>query len=287
MDDRLPATDVRQTPALIMKTLLRGRLWILATASALCFIVNSVAQPVPIPQAHAHNDYAHKRPLLDALDQGFCSVEADIWLLEGHLLVAHDLSAVKPERTLQAMYLDPLRDRVRRNNGRVHRFGPPCTLLVDVKSAAEPTYVTLRELLQGYKDILTEFTPSMTVTNAITIVLSGNRPVELMAKESRRYAAIDGRLSDLQTNTPPHLIPLVSDNWRLHFTWRGIGSLPESEQKKLRQYVALAHQQGRRIRFWNTPDVPAGWHELHLAGVDLINTDDLAGLKELLLQKVP
>jgi len=35
-------------------------------------------QSVPLIPAHAHNDYLHARPLLDALDHGFCSVEADI-----------------------------------------------------------------------------------------------------------------------------------------------------------------------------------------------------------------
>jgi hypothetical protein len=35
----------------------------------------------------------HTRPLLDALDQGFCSVEADIWLSKEGLLVAHTPSA--------------------------------------------------------------------------------------------------------------------------------------------------------------------------------------------------
>ena len=29
---------------------------------------------------HAHNDYTHHRPLFDALDHGFASVEADIRL---------------------------------------------------------------------------------------------------------------------------------------------------------------------------------------------------------------
>ena len=37
-------------------------------------------QVVPLPNAHAHNDYEHKRPLFDALDHGFCSVEADVFL---------------------------------------------------------------------------------------------------------------------------------------------------------------------------------------------------------------
>ena len=88
--------------------------------------------PKPLPQAHAHNDYEHARPLHDALGHGFCSVEADVWLVNGQLLVAHDLKDARPERTLQALYLDPLRARVARNNGKVFRGGPPCTLLVDV-----------------------------------------------------------------------------------------------------------------------------------------------------------
>src|SRR5262245_58578952 len=41
------------------------------------------APTTPLRQAHAHNDYEHPRPLFDALDQGFCSVEADIYLVDG------------------------------------------------------------------------------------------------------------------------------------------------------------------------------------------------------------
>ena len=37
---------------------------------------------IPRPQAHAHNDYYHTRPLLDALSHGFCSVEADVFLVD-------------------------------------------------------------------------------------------------------------------------------------------------------------------------------------------------------------
>src|SRR6185295_12383494 len=79
------------------------------------------AEPLPLTRAHAHNDYEHTRPLFDALEQGFCSVEADVWLVDGKLLVAHDLKNVKQERTLAALYLDPLRERVRKNGGRVYR----------------------------------------------------------------------------------------------------------------------------------------------------------------------
>ena len=44
----------------------------------------------PLERAHAHNDYEHDRPLLDALDQGFTSVEADVWLVDGQLYLGHD-----------------------------------------------------------------------------------------------------------------------------------------------------------------------------------------------------
>jgi hypothetical protein len=115
------------------------------------------AQPTPLIRAHAHNDYEHARPLLDALDHGFCSVEADIFLIEGRLLVAHDRGDVKPERTLQALYLDPLRECVRQNRGRVYTNGPEFSLLIDIKDKWQETYPVLRKVLEGYADILTRW----------------------------------------------------------------------------------------------------------------------------------
>src|SRR5215475_7710089 len=98
-----------------MKTLLCIQLYL--------WTILAFAQPTPLVRVHAHNDYEHKRPLFDALDHGFCSVEADIYLVDGALLVAHDRDQVKPERTLQALYLDPLRERVKTNGGRVYANG--------------------------------------------------------------------------------------------------------------------------------------------------------------------
>ncbi len=46
-------------------------------------------EPTPLARAHAHNDYRHHRPLLDALAHGFTSVEADVFLVDDQLLVAH------------------------------------------------------------------------------------------------------------------------------------------------------------------------------------------------------
>ncbi len=258
---------------------------------------SSLAAP-PLPRAHAHNDYAHKRPLFDALDNGFCSVEADIYLVDGQLLVAHDRKDLKPERTLQALYLDPLRERVRANGGHVHSglgadkalrrpiaaAAPDVefTLLVDIKTDGPAVYAKLRDVLAGYADMLTRFTPTNTTPGAITVILTGDRPAAIVAAEPQRLCALDGLLPDLEKNTSVHLVPLVSESWRPTFAWFKDGQLAEADRTKLRELVAKAHVQGRRIRFWGAQDKDFVWRELHAAGVDLLNTDDLPGLAGML-----
>lgn len=241
----------------------------------------AAAEPRPLVRAHAHNDYEHPRPLLDALDQGFTSVEADIWLVDGQLRVAHDLKDARADRTLQRLYLDPLQDRSRQNAGRVFRHGPPVTLLVDVKSEATNTYVALRQVLSAYRPILTVFRPGRIETNAVTVIISGNRARGLMESETERLSAYDGRLTDLEAPAAPELIPLISDNWRLHFRWKGTpeaGPLSADERDKLRTIVQRVHRAGARLRFWGMPDSPLVWRTLDEAGVDLINTDQLEAL---------
>jgi glycerophosphoryl diester phosphodiesterase len=240
--------------------------------------------PTPLPRAHAHNDYEHTRPLLDALDHGFCSVEADIFLRDGQLLVAHDARDLRPERTLERLYLQPLAERVKANGGRVYKDGPPFWLLIDQKTAAEPTYKALHEVLARYQDILTSVTGDKLNKRAVTVVISGNRPLDYMKAQPTRYAGVDGRLADLKSDAPAHLMPMISDNWTLHFAWRGEGVIPLGQLERLKSIVEQAHERGRVVRFWATPETPALWRELRSAGVDLINTDKLAELRDFLRQ---
>jgi hypothetical protein len=245
-------------------------------------IASARAEPTPLLAAHAHNDYLHARPLLDALDHGFCSVEADIFLVDGQLLVAHTRSVVKPERTLQALYLDPLRARVRQNGGRVYRGGPECTLLIDLKTDWRTIYPVLRTVLTNYAEMLTTFRNGAVRTNAVRVILSGSRSREMFTGEAIRHAAFDGELKDLDSGTPPSFIPWISSSWGSVFKWRGDGPMPPEELTRLKGIVAKAHQQARRVRFWGAPDKAAFWVTLRDAGVDLINTDDLSGLENFL-----
>lgn len=239
-------------------------------------------QAAPLPRAHAHNDYEHERPLLDALEHGFCSVEADVHLRDGELLIGHDPEDLEPGNTLRKLYLEPLKTRVWENRGRVYPGGPSVILLIDFKTAAEPTYAALKEVLRGYEVMLTRFEPGQIVTNAVTVIISGNRPRERMLSEERRLAGYDGRLADLGKGLPPSFAPLISDNWRAHFQWDGSGPFPPEERRKLEEIVQQTHGEGKLLRFWAVPDAEPAWAVLREAGVDLINTDRLAELAAFL-----
>jgi len=242
----------------------------------------------PLASAHAHNDYEHARPLFDALEHGFTSVEADVWLVDGELLVAHDLEDVKPGVTLERIYLDPLEELVRTQGHSVYpRWDGSLQLLIDIKSDGESTYAAIEQKLGEHRSIMSRYTHGTTKTGAVTAVISGNRPLATMQAQEKRFSFFDGRSGDLASGMPAGLMPLVSDNWTKLFTWQGVGPMPEAERAKLHAYVEEAHGAGYRVRFWATPDQPgpardAMWTELFEAGVDHINTDDLAALDAFL-----
>jgi hypothetical protein len=245
------------------------------------------APVVPLRQAHAHNDYEHPRPLLDALAHGFCSVEADVFLGDGELLVGHERKDLRPGRTLAKLYLEPLRQRAKANGGRVYPGGPTLFLLVDVKTEAKATYAALDRVLARYEDFLSVTRDGKFEPRAVTVVVSGNCDRAAITAQKVRRAAIDGRPPDLDGNAPAHLIPWVSARWGSLFRWQGKGPIPAAERARLRELVAKAHRQGRLVRFWATPEAPAFWEELLADGVDLINTDRLAELRRFLLDRLP
>ncbi|WP_200301057.1 phosphatidylinositol-specific phospholipase C/glycerophosphodiester phosphodiesterase family protein [Streptomyces adelaidensis] len=246
-------------------------------------------RPRPLWRAHAHNDYEHPRPLLDALDHRFGSVEADIFLVGDQLLVAHDATGLDPTRTLESLYLDPLAARVRANHGSVYRGQrKPLQLLIDIKTEGSSTYLELDRHLRRHRHLFTTYANGRVRPGAVTAVISGDRAARVpMAAQTVRRAFYDGRLADLGGAAPASFIPLISDNWLLNFTWQGVGPFPDAERAKLRTIVSTAHGRGQRVRFWATPDLAGAgrdalWGELAGADVDFLNTDDLAGLEAFL-----
>lgn len=259
-----------------------GLLTLLAGAAARDALA---AAPKALQGAHAHNDYYHKRPLLDALERGFTSIEADVFLVDGQLLVGHFAFELRPERSLEKLYLAPLRKHIESNDGRVFAGDEQLKLLIDFKTDGPAAYAALARLLEKYDAVFSTQLNGKLRPGAVQVIVTGNRPIEAIAADEPRRMALDGRLADLQRDLPQKLLPLISESWTSHFKWRGIGPMPAAERDRLRQIAEQVHEKNSLLRFWATPDSPAVWSELKAAGVDVIGTDDLDALRKFLSAK--
>lgn len=237
-------------------------------------------QAKPIPYAHAHNDYEHRRPLFDALDHGFTSIEADVYLIDGELYVSHNTPRRKKKRrTLEALYLQPLQRIVQANGGQVFQgYEGPFYLMIDIKSEAEAAYAVLKKQLYAFHQILTSYQNGAKNPGAVTVFLSGNRPISTVASDSIRLVALDGRPDELGKGYPSSLMPVISDNYNKHFNWQGNGAMPEAERQRLQALAQEAKAEGKLLRLWASPENENTWRILLEAGVGLINTDSLARL---------
>lgn len=220
---------------------------------------------------HAHNDYEHDSPLFEAVEAGASSVEADIYLVNGQVLVAHELDETTPERTLASLYIDPLVELISSGWGgdssRKHLY-----LFIDFKQQSLPLFEAVLEELEPLKQELSVYRNGSVRTGSVTVVLTGNAPRDVVTKMPLRWVFIDGKLSDLQSNPDAGLVPVVSSDWRQTFGQ----TLPEpgsGEERHLQQLVLAAHNQGRLIRFWGAPDHIEAWKYQSSIGIDLINTD--------------
>lgn len=243
------------------------------------------SQVTPLPNAHAHNDYEHIRPLFDALAQGFTSVEADIYLIDNELYVAHERPQVKDStRTLTKLYLQPLWDLVKQNKGKVYpAYKGNFYLMIDIKTQGEEVYALLKKQLVPFAKMLTSYKNGKRKQGAVTIFLSGDRPIETVKAEQKRLVGIDGRPGDVG-KYDASFMPVISDNYYSILKWQGKDEIPAEELQKLKTLTAAAHANGQKVRLWATPEQENVWKVLQAVGVDLLNTDQLERLKQFLLK---
>lgn len=241
-----------------------------------------LAQIFPLANAFSHNDYLHKKPLYEALDNGFTNIEADIFLINDKLIVAHYFPYFKSKRTLEALYLKPLADYIKNNNGTIYsNYLKPVTLMIDIKTGADKTYAVLKPLLDKYASLLTSYDNGIIHPGLITVVLSGNRPVNIIQNESKRYVFVDDRLNEnTAKSTDVYLMSSCKYSKFLH--WAGKGTIPEKEDVKFKTAIEQAHAEGKKVRLYAAPENKEVWRYLLASGVDMINTDQLATLKTFL-----
>ncbi len=227
----------------------------------------------PHLQAHAHNDYEHIKPLWNALENGFISVEADVHLKDGKLLVSHGPPSHNTY-TLSQLYLSPLDSLLKQNSNSIYPgFQGTFYLMIDSKTEAENTYRAIQSEVELYKSLLCNATRC-----PVKIIISGNRALSIMMNSKFQGLALDGRPGDLGKNISSELMPVISDHYSNWSSWNGKLIPVPDDLSRIKELAQRVHGEGKKLRLWAIPDNEIAWAALLASGVDFINSDRLAEL---------
>jgi alkaline phosphatase len=225
---------------------------------------------------HSHNDYNQQIPFYKAFYDGFNSIEADIFLVDKKLLVAHEAKTLRPERTLKGMYFDPALYALRKDTSR------RLCLLIDVK---EDYQKLLPELVRELKP-LSAFLMSPGHPGRLKILVSGNRPMPAAYKNYPDFLFFDDDLIYPHTKAEWARVGQVSLNFDHWSKWKGRGPLPGEDKKRIEYTIDSVHQNtGKLVRFWGAPDSPDSWQTQIDFGADIIGTDMIDQLQAFLTKK--
>ncbi len=218
---------------------------------------------------HSHNDYAQKRPFWGAYEAGADSIEADVFLVDGDLLVAHTRRELRRENTLRRLYLEPLRSVMRKNGGRAYADGKPLQLLIDLKNG-KPALDRLVEMVEkeGFRDCF-DIAKNPSAAR-LTATGDHSKVADFLAYPGYVFFDVPPtrRLADEQYRR----VPMISHYARAYTKWRA-GMMADADKEKIRAAARQVHAKGARFRLWGFPDHPEAWRLARELGLDYVNTD--------------
>lgn len=218
-------------------------------------------------------------PFALAYQNQFGSVEADVHLRNDTLFVAHDAKDISADRTFDKLYLQQIAKQVGKNQGSIYQDkSRVMTLLVDLKTASQPTLLALVRALSPYQELLL---PKGTVK----VVVSGDTPAPGQFEQYPAFIFFDGRPGITYTPAQAQRLGMISQDFHRYSQWNGKGIPVEKDRKAIQDVIAAAHALGKPFRFWASPDNINAWKILMSLGVDYVNTDHVAELGAFLANR--
>lgn len=245
---------------------------------------------IPLRIAHSHNDYLRNIPVFDALSNGFCSIEADIYFRKNDLYLGHNTPSNK---LFKDVYLTPLKKIISVNkNGMIYKntnklqLCKYVDLIIDFKDDdSYPAWNLLEKYLKEYNIFQCYNNHYIVKDGPIRIILSGNHPKISDILKVKHCSVVDIKYDDLKngnyTMEEKNIIGQINTQWK-----RGW----EMDDKYVKNIVKMSKTNGinASVRFWgikeyNTNFLFKMWDFLLKNGVDRIGTDNLTLLKIYLL----
>lgn len=215
---------------------------------------------------HSHNDYKNPVPLLNALESKAWSIEADVFLVRGSVLVGHTLKETTKKKSLQSLYIQPIISLYKRNNGKISADSSYLTnLVIDIKQN-DP------ELLNALVDLfnpLGYYFDRSVNPYAVQIIISGHRGPISDWESYPSFLFFDGRPFEDYDTPALRKVAMISDNYFKYIDTRS----NRGDSTKIRLVINKSKAINKPVRFWGSPDNEGVWQFLVQCGVDILNTD--------------
>lgn len=261
---------------------MRSRATIIAFLAFLSTVFIVPAQNPILHKGHAHNDYENRRPLFYALENGFRSLEIDIFGHKDEVVVSHIPLLLDTRKNIVELYLEPLKKIIDANGGTVYK-GDSSTLIlyIDLKNHRytgrdkdeASTYELLKKTVEPYFSYLKLWYGDSVRWGPIELLIDGY--ADRLQAESPRWASVQLGWEDYAQPFSPALAPRLNGNYRKLFKWRGSGEMPAEEEAKLKELLKNAHAYGRTVRLYAATNKVKVWRKLMDCGADWINVDNL------------
>jgi alkaline phosphatase len=222
------------------------------------------AQP---PLIHSHNDYQQKEPLTNALRQQAFTIEADVYLVNNTLLVAHDSVELATAPTLEDLYIRPIVALFTQHHDHISpdsNYAP--ILMIDIKKEGLAILKKLQAILTNYSSV---FDRSVN-RHAVQVVISGDRGSPLTWASYPSTILFDGRPNEKYDYSTLKKVAFISESYSKY------AKPADSTDTRIQRLAKQTHQQIKLLRLWGIPDDAASWDHLRQLGVDIINTDHVA-----------
>ena len=131
---------------------------------------------------------------------------------------------------------------------------------------------------------LTTYENGVLTAGPLTVVGTGNTPLDGIKSLTRRDVFYDAPLTELTTTSDTtwnvSLSPVASTDYGSVVGWDGFSPITEQQQTTIRTLVQNANKLGIRGRFWGVPGWPIEarnniWKTLLASGQIWLNADDL------------
>ena len=240
------------------------------TLFCLQFFLFVQAQEYSSSNIHSHNDYASALPFYGAYSNETGVIEADVFVVNNELFVAHNFKDIAPHNTLKSLYLEPLSLKLKNLGSKAYPSNKPLILMIDIKSDADATLKVIAQQLKTFPDII--------VNKNIKVVISGNRPNPAQWSAYPEFIYFDGRLNEEYSPEQLARVEMISEDIKVFTPWNGKGVLTQADLEKIQTVIKKVHNQNKKIRFWGTADNVNTWMTLMNLKLDFIGTDNVSEL---------